>query len=140
MAKNPNFRLQRLYSDGRKEEPMLYELRDIEGNWNMSRRGFLVTAGIATAVISGCDRVKRQAETRTKPKSKPERKSTKEQVREVPQTKPNTKALEIKDKSHKTITGRCESGIIAHRKYVRAVCFSPNGKILASSSDDHTIK
>jgi len=50
----PNFFLEKTYSDGSKEDAMLYTLKELDENWSMGRRGFLITAGVGIAALSGC--------------------------------------------------------------------------------------
>lgn len=90
----PNFKLQKIYSDGSKEEPVLYELKDFDGNWKMGRRQFLILTAIGASMLSslsGC----------------------------ISQTKDP-----IKDTRP------------ASSLNVRSIDFSPDGKMLASASDD----
>jgi len=51
----PEFRFQRVMSDGSQEEPQVLELHDIKYDWKMGRRGFLLTGGLVGAVLAaGC--------------------------------------------------------------------------------------
>ena len=55
MAKTekPEFRLKRVYSDGNSGEPELFELKDINGDWTMGRREFLITSAVGMTLLGG---------------------------------------------------------------------------------------
>ncbi|HPQ69161.1 MAG TPA: WD40 repeat domain-containing protein [bacterium] len=51
----PEFRFQRVMSDGAEEEPQVLELHDVKYDWKMGRRGFLLTGGlVGAALAAGC--------------------------------------------------------------------------------------
>lgn len=49
--KKPSFLLQRIYSDGSCDEPQIHEVKEVDNDWTMNRRGFLATAGIGVGVL-----------------------------------------------------------------------------------------
>jgi WD40 repeat protein len=112
----PGFHLQRVYSDGSTEDPKVYKLKDINGDWNMGRRGFLITTAIGIGMLSGnASCTSKQNESKS--------------VEKQSESNPVEKSV-----------GVCAEEIQAHTNIVEALSFSPNGKVLASGSDDKTIK
>jgi WD40 repeat protein len=52
--KIPHFLVQKINSDGSKEEPLIYELKNFDENWKTGRRQFLkITAAIGAGMLSG---------------------------------------------------------------------------------------
>ena len=102
--KAPKFQLQKVYEDGNREEPKLFELKDVNAGWRMGRRGFLLTTAVGVGALGAC-------------------------APNAPQTSPTTGTKE-------------ESQYCAwsHLEDVISVCFSGDGRILASGSGDWTIK
>ena len=121
--KKQNFRLQRIYSDGSKEEPMVYGLEDIDVDWRMGRRGFLITSAIGIGALSGC----------IAPKSE----SISPEITALPEqsivSKPTLEPTP--EPTPESMVGGCDESIRAHTESVKAVSFSPDGKLLVSASD-----
>ncbi len=117
----PNFKLEKVYSDGRREEPQLHALSGIDVNCRMGRRGFLLTsalgAGALAALSSGCMSAnsKFSSENAT---------SLRQQI------KITSNVLEA-DYPH---------GIASHKGGVYALAFSPDSKLLASASSEGVLK
>ena len=139
----PNFRLQRVYSDGCSEEPMYYRLVDVDNNWKMGRRGFLGISLAAVGSLSGCA----QPDVRQEPT--PARDKNREAAGEFEKSgrpeerKPASiekKALKTSKENAVAITGSCPEGVTAHKHNVDILNFSPSGKILASVGEEGTIK
>ncbi len=133
--KKPNFRLQRVYSDGHSEEAMYYSLVDIEDNWKMGRREFLATSFAAVGAISGCAQSKISEEF-TAAKEQKELATTGKTEFVANEKKESM----ISEENAAVITGICPDDIVAHKHHVDIVRYSPDGKILASVSEDGTIK
>ena len=143
-----NFRLQRIFSDGSKEEPKVYGLEDIDVDWRMGRRGFLITSAIGIGVLSGCIAPKSEST----PEPTPENMEGKcaENIRA------HTDAvfalsfsldgkLLASGSGDKTIklwempSGNYLKTLEEYRSDVNAVSFSPDGKLLASGSKDYLL-
>lgn len=110
----PYFRLQKVYSDNINDEPELFRVKDIDGNWRMGRRGFLAMSAVGVGMLSGCGKYAFW--------------NNREDIRK-----------QIEAQTPITI-GKCADGINAHGKRVFRVCFSPREKILASNSNDNRVK
>ena len=133
--KKPNFKLQKVYSDGHSEEAMYYSLADIEDNWGMGRRGFLATSFVALGAISGCAQVKINENFSVVKKQKES-----ETTGKMASVGNEKKESMTSEKNAVVITGICPDDTTAHKSHVDIVDYSPNGKFLASASADSTIK
>ena len=141
--KGPDFLLKRVYSDGSSDEPLLYQLSDIDTTWKMKRRGFLLTSAIGMAILSsngfpkhlfaedvaGCaDDAKAHID-----------------VVVALSFSPDGRIL-ASGSADKTIklwempSGKLINTLKEHTNTVEALSFSPDGRILASGSADQTIK
>ena len=138
--KGPDFLLKRVYSDGSSDEPLLYQLSDIDTTWKMKRRGFLLTSAIGMAILSGCYFPSGLFS-----------KKTADDVKAHISTifslsfSPDGRVL-ASGSADKTIKlWEMSSGILiktmnSHTNSVNTLCFSPDGGILVSGSSDDTIK
>jgi WD40 repeat protein len=116
MAKfnKPCFLLQKVYSDDLSDEPVVYRMEDIDGDWEMGRRGFLAISAVGIGLLSGCNK-------------------------HVSWNRREAIRKEIEAATPVTI-GKCDDGINAHGKRIFRVCFSPRGNFLASNSNDNRVK
>ncbi len=112
----PDFKLEKIYSDGSREEPQLHALSGIDVNCRMGRRGFLLTsalgAGALAALSSGCLSVSKLSPTLDN--------SLRQQIKITPNL----------------VKADYPAGIASHIGTVYALAFSSDGKLLASTSSD----
>jgi len=133
--------MQRIYSDGSIEEPMLYGIEGFDTDWKMGRRGFLLLSAIGIGALSGCiDKLI---------SSEPEKCG--EGIRAHTNTvnalsfSPDGKLL-ASGSSDGTIKiwemplGKLLETVNGRTNADNTLSFSPDGKLLASRSSDDTIK
>lgn len=110
--RKPRFHLERVYSDGSRDEPEILRLADIDGCWHMGRRAFLVTTTLtvaALAALQGC----------SKEKEADELTATGEEQPGAPWI---------------SAAGTCDPTIKVHDSMITALAFSPDGTMLATGS------
>src|ERR1051325_12060848 len=113
----PQFELTRVYEDGTKDAPEIIPVGRIPWNTGMDRRGFLgVGVGVASLLLLLDGKATAQNTSGQQPSVSRSNQN-------------NTAPVKVPDKTLK-----------AHKSTVTSVAISPDGKILASGSDDKTVK
>ena len=145
--KTPQFLLRRVYSDGNREEPQLYEINEIHADWKMGRRGFLLTTAVGVSALSCMTTPKTTKAASNAPEitggCADEIKAHIGPVESVA-CSPDGKLLASgsSDKSIKLWempTGKLLKTLTGHKAGVYSVSFSPDGKLLASGSSDKSL-
>lgn len=118
----PRFHLTRVYADGTSEPPEIVRVGHVPLSTRSSRRGFLETvglvgSGVCAAAISGCSDSSPPAVTSKKPNEQ-------------------TSA----SKGSQKFDSGCATVVNAHTHTINAIAFSPDGQLIASASDDGTVK
>ncbi|MCL1889240.1 MAG: WD40 repeat domain-containing protein [Desulfovibrionaceae bacterium] len=110
----PKFQLEKIYAGGNLEAPELHRLESLDPSCRMGRRGFLLTsalgAGALAALLPGCQTRKDEEKT------------------EEPQAALPELRVDIAD------------SLAAHHIGIPALAFHPDGGLLASGSNDQTVK
>src|SRR4030067_169286 len=145
--KTPQLLLRRVYADGNREEPQLYEINEIHADWKMGRRGFLLTTAVGVSALSCMTTPKTTKAASNAPEitggCADEIKAHIGPVESVA-CSPDGKLLASgsSDKSIKLWEmpkGKLLNTLTGHGG-VGSVSFSPDGKLLASGSSDKSIK
>jgi WD40 repeat protein len=138
----PRFQLQDVYQDGPPGEPQLYELKDVQLEWSLDRRGFLAAAAVGTVLLSGIHWPLQAAPSRTKSKPPPLIQAHTSAVKGLAfggggsllASASTDKTLKIWDlppgKLHKTQTGKDP---------VLCLTMSADGALVLSGDADHSI-
>ncbi len=115
----PKFQLEKVYSNGRREEPQLHVLSDIDVNCRMGRRGFLLTsalgAGALAALSSGC-------------------------LSSGSVLNPYNNDFSKVKITPNAVSAEYAPDIAAHFRPALALAFSPDGRLLASAAVDSAVK
>lgn len=146
----PKFQLEKVYSDGSRDEPALHALNGIDIGCRMGRRGFLLTSAVGVGVV-GMLSVSGVAEAAEKELTQPsdDAKKMKGLVAHLDAVNtlafsPNGRMLASgsKDKTVKLWSipdGKLGRTIKGQESPVASVVFTPDGKSLVAGSEDGTV-
>ncbi len=146
MKKNrPNFRLQRINSDGSSEEPMLYAIEETDGEWKMGRRGFLATSFALAGMATGCSSVQSPVETGSVTREPgtsgaADKDNAPDEQATASTSQPSAPRSVSEKKSPNTVSGICNSDVSAHFLNVRTLLFVGDGKYLVSGGKEDVLK